>query len=75
MYPALGGVDRGSISERGGRYAPEFLWNTNWKDQLELEQACPSVPANPDPMTVLVLPDPFLTEPASHIHRFVCRRA
>ena len=38
VYPALGGVDRGSISERGGRYAPEFLWNTNWKDQLELEQ-------------------------------------
>ena len=39
----MGGVDRGSISEKGGRYAPEFLWNTNWKDQLELEQARPAI--------------------------------
>lgn len=39
MYPALGGVNRGNIYKRGGRHAPEFLWNVNWKEQLDLEEA------------------------------------
>lgn len=38
VYSPLGGVDRGSIYKRGGRFSPEFLWNTNWQDQLALEE-------------------------------------
>lgn len=34
VYSPLGGVDQGSIYKRGGRFSPEFLWNTNWQDQV-----------------------------------------
>ncbi len=34
VYSPLGGVDRGNIYERGGRYSPEFLWNVNWQEQV-----------------------------------------
>jgi hypothetical protein len=37
VYSPLGGVDRGSIYKRGGRFSPEFLWNTNWQDQVQLQ--------------------------------------
>jgi ATP synthase protein I len=39
VYSPLGGVDRGDIYKRGGRYSPEFVWNINWQEQLELEEA------------------------------------
>ena len=33
VYSPLNSVNQGNIYERGGRYSPEFLWNTNWQDQ------------------------------------------
>jgi hypothetical protein len=45
VYSPLGGVDRGSIYKRGGRYSPEFLWNTNWQDQVQHAQLSLAVDA------------------------------
>ncbi|CAL8464582.1 g4117 [Coccomyxa elongata] len=37
VYSPLGGVEQTDYTKRGGRYTSDFIWNTKWKDQLDLE--------------------------------------
>ncbi len=41
VYSPLAGVnDNGKdITERGGRYTSDFIWNTQWQKQLEYEES------------------------------------
>lgn len=41
MYSPLAGVNDGGkdITERGGRYTSDFIWNTQWRKQLEYEDS------------------------------------
>lgn len=41
MYSPLAGVNDGGkdITERGGRYTSDFIWNTQWRKRLEYEDS------------------------------------
>lgn len=34
VYIPRGGQEKTDVTKRGGRYTSDFVWNTNWQDQV-----------------------------------------
>lgn len=39
VYPIRSSLQNKDVTKRGGRYESDFIWNTNWAEQLDYEEA------------------------------------
>jgi hypothetical protein len=37
VYAPLAGRESGDVTKRGGRWSNDFIWNTNWAEQLDYQ--------------------------------------